>query len=215
MICRHPACATEITEHKENEMGEYRRNDLGYIMGLLAVLTVIVFLYGVFDSLERTREAPASATPATTEPKHVYTDVQPREIEFYSHNALFEGARISIKNAVGKVMWVQMPTTPMELEYLWPGRLKGWTAGYRIPASFDLTHGFEMVVHFKDGTTTRFERFEHIGDGHPYGGVSFYLHVCEGLRPHIGPQGTGEGEKHPVDEVRLPTWEETLANLKG
>lgn len=147
-------------------------------------------------------------------PEHVRRDVQPSKIEFYSHNALFEGARISIKNAAGKVMWVQLPGR-MVKKFRRDWRLEGFHQEFDISPDFDLTRGYEMVVHFKDGYATRFARFEHIGDGHPYGRPSFYLHVCEGLRPHIVSNGTGEDEKHPVTEFRVPTDEEIAAQMKG
>jgi hypothetical protein len=115
------------------------------------------------------------------------SDLQPTRLNFYTFNELFVGARVSIVNEAGRVLWVHIPELPKSEyrnDHPGPADVK-----VDVPEDFDLTRTYTMRIHFRNGTVSRYSFYrigaDHLVDGEP----SFYLHVCSEFDTAKGPYG--------------------------
>jgi len=127
-----------------------------------------------------------------------HSDLQPKKLRFYTFNTLYAGARISIKNDAGKVMWVSIPSEPQEHDRFM--QRQGWNAAVEVPPNFDLTKRYVMRIHFRNGTASRYPFYRIGTDSEP----AYYLHVCSdlpwekgsyGLQPRVYLNGGGKEVK--------------------
>ncbi len=165
-------------------------------------LIVLVVLALVGTACKQGRKPPDDSEARTArqnEPRSSgstrWPDTHVERVRFYTMNALYTGARMSLRDKNRRVVWEEFPATPADWD-IW--RLAERNAVVKLPAEFDVSSGVDLVVHFQNGTASRF-RCERLKGwlGEP-DTESIYLHVCgEPLRPSIYLNGAG-GEYNSV-----------------